>query len=228
MSVSENWSRLRARAAAAAEGAGRRPDDITIIAVSKTFPAETVREAYNAGLRIFGENYVQEALDKISGLPSDVEWHMIGHVQSNTARHIAGRFALIHSVDSVHLARELDKRSAQRDIKQPILLQVNIADEDTKFGFEPSNTLDAAAEIAALDHLELRGLMTIGPLAKRPEDVRWVFKELHKLRDTVQVRLPGMDLRELSMGMTGDFEVAIEEGATLVRVGRAIFGDRQP
>jgi PLP dependent protein len=228
MSVSENWSRLRARAAAAAERVGRRPEDVTIIAVSKTFPAEKVREAYNAGLRIFGENYVQEALDKISGLPSDVEWHMIGHVQSNKARHIAGRFALIHSVDSVHLARELDKRSAQRDIKQPILLQVNIADEDTKFGFEPSNTLDAAAEIAALDHLELRGLMTIGPLARRPEDVRWVFKELHKLRDTVQVRLPGMDLRELSMGMTGDFEVAIEEGATLVRVGRAIFGDRQP
>jgi PLP dependent protein len=196
MSVSENWSRLRARAAAAAERVGRRPEDVTIIAVSKTFPAEKVREAYNAGLRIFGENYVQEALDKISGLPSDVEWHMIGHVQSNKARHIASRFALIHSVDSI--------------------------------GFEPSNTLDAAAEIAALDHLELRGLMTIGPLARRPEDVRWVFKELHKLRDTVQVRLPGMDLRELSMGMTGDFEVAIEEGATLVRVGRAIFGDRQP
>jgi PLP dependent protein len=228
MSVSENWSRLRARAAAAAERVGRRPEDVTIIAVSKTFPAEKVREAYNAGLRIFGENYVQEALDKISGLPSDVEWHMIGHVQSNKARHIASRFALIHSVDSIHLARELDKRSAQHGVKQPVLLQVNIADEDTKFGFEPSNTLDAAAEIAALDHLELRGLMTIGPLARRPEDVRWVFKELHKLRDTVQVRLPGMDLRELSMGMTGDFEVAIEEGATLVRVGRAIFGDRQP
>lgn len=226
MSVSENWSQLRAKAAAAAERAGRRPEDVTIIAVTKTFPAAVVREAYDAGIRVFGENYVQEALDKMVALPTDVEWHMIGHLQSNKARQVAGRFALIHSVDSVHLAKELDKRAAQQGAAQRILVQVNIADEDSKSGFQAAETLDAVAEMAALEHLEVRGLMTIGPLASNPEDVRWVFKELRALRDTVQMRLPSVQPRELSMGMTGDYEAAIEEGATLVRVGRAIFGDR--
>src|SRR5581483_5756830 len=163
------------------------------------------------------------ALAKMAELPADVEWHMVGHLQSNKARQVAGRFALIHSVDSVHLARELDKRTSG---KQPILLQVNIADEETKSGFEPGELLDAAGEVAALSHLELRGLMTIGPLAPNAEDVRWVFRDLKGLRGKVQARLPEAQLSELSMGMTGDFETAIEEGATLVRVGRAIFGQR--
>jgi pyridoxal phosphate enzyme (YggS family) len=226
MSVSENWSKLQARAAAAAERAGRRPEDVTILPVSKTFSANVVREAYDAGLRMFGENYIQEALAKMDELPDDVEWHMIGHLQSNKARQAAGRFALIHSLDSIHLAQELDKQAAKRNLRQAVLLQVNIADEDTKFGFEPAQVPDATGEVSELDHLELRGLMTIGPLAQDPEDVRWVFKELRGLRDKVQAQFTALSLKELSMGMTGDFEVAIEEGATMVRVGRAVFGER--
>jgi|SRR5579883_407148 len=226
MSVSENWSKLQARAAAAAKRAGRRPGDVTILPVSKTFSAAVVREAYDAGLRMFGENYIQEALAKMEELPGDIQWHMIGHLQSNKARHAAGRFTLIHSLDSIHLAQELDKQAAKRGVRQPVLLQVNIADEDTKFGFEPAQVQDATGEMSELEHLELRGLMTIGPLASNPEDVRWVFKELRSLRDKVQAQFPELTLRELSMGMTGDFEVAIEEGATMVRVGRAIFGER--
>jgi PLP dependent protein len=227
MSVSENWSRRRVRADAAAEQAGRRPEDVTILAVSKTFPAAVVREAYDDGLRAFGENYIQEALAKMEELPPDIEWHMVGHLQSNKARQAAGRFALIHSLDSVHLAEELDKQAAKRGARQKVLLQVNIADEDSKFGFEPAQVSEAAGEVAELGHLELRGLMTIGPQASKPEDIRWVFRELRGLRDKVQAQFPGLALGELSMGMTGDFETAIEEGATLIRVGRAIFGERQ-
>jgi len=226
MSVFENWSRLQARAAAAAERSGRRPGEITILPVSKTFSAHVVREAYDAGLRMFGENYIQEALAKMAELPADIEWHLVGHLQSNKARHAAGRFSLIHSLDSIHLAQELDKQAAKHGVRQRVLLQVNIADEETKSGLEPPAVLDAAAEISELEHLEMRGLMTIGPLEAKPEDVRWVFRELRSLRDKVQAQLPGLQLGELSMGMTGDFEVAIEEGATLIRVGRAIFGER--
>lgn len=226
MSISDNWSRLQAKVAAAAERAGRRPEDITIIAVSKTFPAHVVKEAYEAGLRTFGENRVQEALEKIPEIPTDASWHLVGHLQTNKARSAAGRFALIHSVDSVHLARELDRQAARRGMRQGILLQVNMAGEETKSGFEPALVRDAAAEIAGLKNLEVRGLMTIGPLTTQPESVRWVFRELRQLSDKVQENLPGLPLGELSMGMTGDFETAIEEGATLIRVGRAIFGER--
>jgi len=225
-SVSENWQRLQARVAAAAERAGRRPSDVTTIAVSKTFPAHAVQEAYEGGVRIFGENYVQEALEKMAALPGDIHWHMIGHLQTNKAKQVAGRFALIHSVDSLHVAREIDKQAAKREIKQPILVQVNIADEETKSGFEPAALLDAVGEIAQLGSLGIRGLMTIGPLAGNPEDVRWVFAELRSLRDGARARFAQLELDELSMGMSGDFEVAIEEGATLIRVGRAIFGER--
>jgi pyridoxal phosphate enzyme (YggS family) len=227
MSVSENWSRLRARADAAAERAGRRPEDVTILPVSKTFSADVIRDAYEEGLRAFGENYIQEALAKMDELPADVEWHMVGHLQSNKARQAAGRFALIHSLDSMHLAHELDKQAAKQNVRQGVLLQVNIADEDSKFGFEPAQLAHAASEMVDLEHLDLRGLMTIGPQVNDPEDIRWVFRELRSLRDKVQAQFPGVSLGELSMGMTGDFETAIEEGATLIRVGRAIFGERQ-
>jgi PLP dependent protein len=226
VSIADNWRRLQERANAAALRAGRRPEEVAVLPVSKTFSAAVVREAYDSGLRAFGENYIQEALAKMDELPADVEWHMVGHLQSNKARQAVGRFALIHSLDSLHLAEELDKQAGKRGLRQPVLLQVNIADEDSKFGFEPAQTAGAAAEIAELEHLEVRGLMTIGPLVNDPEDIRWVFRELRGLRDKVQAQLPGLVLRELSMGMTGDFETAIEEGATLIRVGRAIFGER--
>src|SRR5712692_3615126 len=227
MSVSENWSPLRARADSAAERARRRPEEVTILAVAKTFPAHVVREAYDEGLRLFGENYMQEALAKMAELPPDIEWHMVGHLQSNKAKQAVGRFALIHSLDSIHLAQELEKQAAKQELRQKVLLQVNIADEETKFGFEPAQVVDTSGEVSELEHLELRGLMTIGPLESEPESVRWVFRELRGLRDKVQAQFPSLDMRELSMGMTGDFEVAIEEGATIVRVGRAIFGERR-
>src|SRR5579862_6593118 len=183
MSVSENWSQLRDRARAAAQRAGRNPEEVSILPVSKTFPASVVREAYDAGLRTFGENYVQEALGKMAELPDDIEWHMIGHLQSNKARQVAGKFALIHSLDSLHLAQELEKQAAKHDVRQPVLLQVNIADEETKSGLMPAAVVDAAGEISELEHLEMRGLMTIGPLEDKPETVRWVFRELRELRD---------------------------------------------
>lgn len=226
MSVSENWSRLRDRAAAAAQRAGRNLDEVSILPVSKTFPASVVREAYDAGLHSFGENYVQEALAKMAELPAGIEWHMVGHLQSNKARQVAGRFTLIHSLDSIHLAQELDKQARKAGLPQPVLLQVNIADEETKSGFAPQTVVDAAGELSELEHLQMRGFMTIGPLEAEAESVRWVFRELRELRDKVQAQLPSMQLSELSMGMTGDFEVAIEEGATIIRVGRAIFGER--
>ena len=232
MSIAENWQRVRARVAAAAERAGRRPDDVTVLAVSSTFklvgrevtPVELAREAYHAGLRSFGENRVQEALAKMSELPPDIDWHLIGHLQSNKARQAVGQFSLIHSVDSVHLAQDIDKQAAKRSLRQAVLLQVNIADEETKFGLPPEAVLDTAAEVAQLEHIELRGLMTIGPIVNDPQEIRWLFAQLRELRDGAQARLPRLNLAELSMGMTGDFEVAIEEGATLIRVGRAIFG----
>jgi len=188
---------------------------------------QLAREAYDAGLRAFGENRVQEALAKMPDMPGDIEWHLIGHLQSNKARQAAGQFALIHSIDSVHLACELDKHAAKMDRHQPVLLQVNIADEESKSGFAPAEAIDAAGEIGQLNCLQVRGFMTMGPLAANPEAVRWVFRRLRELRDRAQARWPQLHLRELSMGMTGDFEVAIEEGATLIRVGRAIFGENQ-
>lgn len=224
--IRANWERLRARVGAAAARRGRNPREVTIVAVSKTFPAAAVQEAYDDGLRIFGENRVQEALDKQPMLPADSEWHLIGHLQTNKARQAVGRFALIHSVDSVHLARELDKQAAKRNLRQPVLVQVNVADEETKSGFEPHDVVDAAVAIGQLAHLEVRGFMTIGPLVANPEEARPVFAELRRLRDRTWERCPELALRELSMGMTGDFEVAIEEGATLIRVGRALFGER--
>ncbi|MBV9119197.1 MAG: YggS family pyridoxal phosphate-dependent enzyme [Chloroflexi bacterium] len=226
MSVSENWRQLQSKARAAAERAGRDPAAVRILAVSKTFPVDVVRDAYDSGLRTFGENYVQEALAKMDALPDDIEWHMIGHLQSNKARQVAGRFALIHSVDSVHLAAELQKHLGQRNQRQPILVQINVADEDTKSGFSPPEAANAIAEMSQFEHLDIRGLMTIGPVEEKPEDVRWVFVELRCLQEQLRKRFPDLRLRELSMGMTGDFEVAIEEGATIVRVGRAVFGER--
>jgi pyridoxal phosphate enzyme (YggS family) len=225
-SIARNWAEVQRRAAAAAERAGRAPGEVTVVAASKTFPAEVLREAYGAGVREFGENYVQEALEKLPELPADVCWHLIGHLQSNKARQVAGRFGLIHSVDSVHLARELDKQAAKAGSRQDVLVQVNIADEETKSGLAPDEVLDAVGEVAQLAHLRVRGLMTIGPMVTNAEDARPVFAQLRELRDRAQSRLPDLPLRELSMGMTGDFETAIEEGATLVRVGRAIFGER--
>lgn len=211
---------VRQRIEAACRRAGRAPDGVTLVGVTKGQPVESVAEALACGLRDIGENRVQEALQKAGALRTmgvAPRWHLIGHVQTNKAKAAAGLSAIIHSVDSLRLAQALD-RAAHEPL--PILLEVNVAGEASKFGFAPGEVAHALSEIAALPRLDVRGLMTVAPLTDRPETVRPVFRRLRELRDE-------LGLRELSMGMTDDFETAIEEGATLVRVGRAIFGERR-
>jgi len=215
--IAERVAHIRQRVERAAERAGRSPAEVTIVAVSKGFPPSAIDEAMVAGIADIGENRVQEAAAKIAalrGLP--VTWHLVGHLQTNKAKTALELFDIIHSVDSLHLAEVLSSR-AQRPL--PVLLEVNAAGETAKFGFPPGEVAAAVQSIARLPHLDLRGLMTVAPFVSDPETVRPVFRELRRLRDA-------LGLRELSMGMTDDFEVAIEEGATLVRVGRAIFGER--
>jgi pyridoxal phosphate enzyme (YggS family) len=223
--ISDALSRVRDRIQAACERASRDPATVTLVAVSKTLPAERVREALDAGQQVFGENRVQEALAKMPEVGTGARWHLVGHLQRNKARHAVGAFDLIHSVDGVALARELDKRAAAAGIVQPVLLQLNLAEEATKHG-AGEQELDALIEaLAPLSHLDVRGLMTIPPPVDDPEQNRPWFARLRQLAERAAPSLGKTGL-ELSMGMTDDFEVAIEEGATLVRVGRAIFGER--
>ena len=219
MSVAEQLARVRERMAAACRQAGRSPDEVTLVGVSKGVPAQRVAEAHAAGLQDVGENRVQEAAAKIEALAAQgvrPRWHLVGHLQTNKAKTIAGLFVILHSVDSVRLAQALSRRAPE---PLPILLEVNVAQEASKFGFTPREVASALRSIADLPNLEVRGLMTVAPQTDEPESVRPVFQRLRELRDE-------LGLRELSMGMTNDFEVAIEEGATMVRVGRAIFGER--
>jgi len=211
---------LKKRIARAAERANGPPAEITIVGVAKTIEPWLIQQAFEAGMRHFGENRVQEAKDKIerlSTLQPPPTWHMVGHLQTNKAKTAIELFDMIQSVDSVRLAEVLS-RHAQHRI--PILLEVNVSGEASKFGLPPAEVSPAVEEIARLPHLEIRGLMTIAPLTDNPEEVRPIFKRLRLLRDS-------LGLEHLSMGMTDDFEVAIEEGATMVRIGRAIFGERR-
>ena len=219
MSIAEQLARVRERMAAACRRAGRSPDEVTLVGVSKGVPAQRVAEAHAAGLQDMGENRVQEAADKIEALAAQgvrPRWHLVGHLQTNKTKTIAGLFVILHSVDSVRLAQALSRRARE---PLPILLEVNVAQEASKFGFTPQEVASALRSIVDLPNLDVRGLMTIAPQTDQPESVRPVFQRLRELRDE-------LGLRELSMGMTNDFEVAIEEGATMVRVGRAIFGER--
>ena len=220
---------IRERIRTAAEKCGRDPAHIRMVAVSKTHPAETVRKAAEiGGITLLGENYIQEARDKIDALSDlDLTWHFIGHLQSNKAKIAVGLFDLIHSVDSVKLARELSRQAAKIGKTQQILVQVNIGQEESKSGTMVHTALDLVHQMAALDHIRVRGLMTIPPFFDSPERVRPFFSALRQLRDKIAAEnIPGVCMAELSMGMTGDFEAAIEEGATLVRIGTAIFGSR--
>jgi pyridoxal phosphate enzyme (YggS family) len=217
---------VRDRIAAACSRAGRDPSTVRLVAVSKTIPAGTVREAAAAGQTIFGENRVQEALAKMSEVGAPVHWHLVGHLQRNKARHAVGAFELVHSVDDAELARELDRRAAAAGIVQAVLVQANLAEEATKSGVGDAGVIPLLEVVASLPNLDLRGLMTVPPLVADPGASRPWFARLRALRDSGSSRI-GRPLAELSMGMTDDFEVAIEEGATLVRVGRAIFGERQ-
>jgi hypothetical protein len=213
----------------ACESCNRDADSVRLVAVSKTIPAGTVKEAIESGVTILGENYVQEAREKFNALVHySVSWHFIGHLQSNKAKYAVRLFDLIHSVDSLKLARELDKQAKKVDKIQQILVQVNISEEDTKSGISADEALDLISEISQLENLSIRGLMTMPPYFYQPEKVKPFFAALRELRDQVKERsLTHVSMEELSMGMTGDFEVAIEEGATLVRIGTAIFGERK-
>lgn len=226
--MKERIKRVQERIKEAARGCNRAESDIRLVAVSKTMPAETVKEAIEAGMADFGENYIQEARDKFSALSAyPVSWHFIGHLQSNKAKYAVRMFDLIHSVDSLKLAKELDKFANKNDKVQEILIQVNVAREDSKSGVYVEDTIQLIKDIARLKNVAVKGLMTMPPYFNAPDRVRPFFAALRQLRDRIkEENIPGISMQELSMGMTGDFEAAIEEGATLVRVGTAIFGER--
>ena len=219
---------IETRMAEAAQRAGRHPADIRLVAVSKTKPSQAVREAVRAGIAVVGENYIQEATEKIQALTDlELAWHFIGHLQSNKAKYAVRLFDLIHSVDSIKLARELNKQAAKIDKIQSILVQVNIGEEESKSGIHAGTAKDLVRQISELENLKVLGLMTIPPYFDSPERVRPFFSALKRVRDEIAAeKIPGASLTELSMGMTGDFEAAIEEGATLVRIGTALFGPR--
>ena len=222
-----NFQSVEARIQAACDRAGRSRKEVTLIAVSKTKPVEMLQTIYDAGSRDFGENKVQEMCDKIEQLPTDIRWHMIGHLQTNKVKYIVGRVSLIHSVDSLHLAQEIEKQAAKLDVIVPILIEVNIAEEESKFGIHKEETISLVREVAALPHIRIQGLMTIAPYVENPEDNRAYFRGIKQLSvDIARENIDNVSMDCLSMGMTGDYEVAIEEGATMVRVGTGIFGER--
>jgi len=226
--ISDRLSQIRARMAAAAGTAGRDPSSVRLVAVSKTFPVEAVREAYAAGQREFGENRVQDGLQKI-GETTDltIRWHLLGHLQTNKARKAGPAFAMVQSVDSVELIQKLDAAAAEAGRAPELLIQVDLAGEATKFGAPPAEIPRLFEAAGACRAASVVGLMTLPPVPDTPEDARPFFRRLRELRDEwLAAGVPASMLRELSMGMSGDFEVAIEEGATIVRVGTAIFGSR--
>jgi hypothetical protein len=225
--IAENLDRIREKIVAAAKKAGRNPSEVTLIAVSKIKPVSAVLEAIQAGQRDFGENYVQEAREKVAAIDlPDVRWHFIGHLQSNKAKYVAPSFNMVHTVDSPKLAKELAKRAKNAGRVLPVLVEVNIAGEQSKTGIDADQVKELVSLVSATEGLSLRGLMTMPPFLPA-EQARPYFVALRNLRDELAKDLaPGASLDALSMGMSGDFEVAIEEGATLVRVGTAIFGSR--
>ena len=225
MDLSANLDSIQQRIADACARAGRDPAGVTLVAVSKGQPPEVVRAAADLGLGLFGENKVQEAKAKISLCPGRLRWHMIGHLQSNKCRDAVQCFELIHSVDSLALAEELNRCCEKAAKRMPVLLEVNLAGEASKFGYRPEPLLAELEQLNALPRLEIHGLMTMAPWTTEPEKTRPVFRQLRELKARCEERL-GAPLAHLSMGMSGDFEVAVEEGATLVRIGTALFGPR--
>ena len=226
--LNKNLADIKQRIQNVAKACGRDPKDIKLVAVSKTVEVERVQQAIEAGITVLGENYVQEARNKITTLSRyPVSWHFIGHLQSNKSKYVIRLFDLIHSVDRLKLAKELNKQARKLDKIQDILIQVNISGEATKSGIAQTAAIDLVKEISALEHLCIKGLMTMPPYFNEPEKVRPYFAALRELSDQIRdLNIANVDMNELSMGMTGDFEVAIENGATLVRIGTAIFGER--
>jgi pyridoxal phosphate enzyme (YggS family) len=228
MDLKKRLENVNDRINKAALKCGRDPENIHLVAVSKTIPANRVKEAIELGVTILGENYVQEARDKFNVLGTyPVSWHFIGHLQTNKAKYAVRLFDLIHSVDTLKLARELDKQAKKVNKFQDILIQINVSKEPSKSGSDMENAANLIKDIVGLENLSVKGLMAMPPFFNNPEKARPYFTALRNLRDQIQKTLPGVALDELSMGMTGDFEVAIEEGATFVRIGTAIFGERR-
>lgn len=226
--IAENLKNIKRRIILAAERAGRNPGDIRLVAVTKEFSVAVVTEGIRAGSMIFGENKVQDARDKVEALGHDgIEWHFIGHLQKNKVKFIFDLFDLIHSVDSLALAEAIHEKAEGLGLCMPILLQVNVSGEESKFGLDPKNVIKVIRKVTPLKGLKVRGLMTIPPYDSNPERSRPYYIRLRELRDTCsKLAIPGVSLDELSMGMSNDYEVAVEEGATLVRVGTALFGER--
>lgn len=211
----------------ACEKSGRKPEDVCLIAVSKTKPKDMLMEIYDCGIRQFGENYVQEMVDKVDSLPDDITWHMIGHLQRNKVKYVVGRADMIHSVDSVRLAEAISNEAVKKNIVVDILVEVNVAGEENKFGFRPCEVESFVREIAAYKGIRIRGLMTSAPYVSNPEDNRLYFRQLKQLCVDINAKnIDNISMDVLSMGMTNDYIVAIEEGATHIRVGTAIFGAR--
>ena len=225
--VAENLAQVQKNINESCNKINRDPNEVTLIAVSKTKPVEMLKEAYDAGARVFGENKVQEIVDKYDQMPSDVKWHMIGHLQRNKVKYLIGKVVLIHSVDSLRLAEQIEHEAAKADIVMPVLIEVNVAEEESKFGTTSEAAMQLVEAVSKLPHIKIRGLMTIAPFTDNPEDNRIYFRKLKQLSvDIKSKNIDNVDMDELSMGMTGDYEVAIEEGATMVRVGTGIFGKR--
>ena len=225
--LKENLINVENNIMKACEKAGRNRSEVTLIAVSKTKPVEMLQEVYDQGIRYFGENKVQEMCDKMEVMPKDINWNMIGHLQTNKVKYIVGKTSLIHYVDSLKLAEEIQKQAIKNNVVVDILVEVNIANEETKFGISKEETIQMVKEIAKLDHIRIKGLMTIAPFVENPEDNRLYFREIKQLSvDINNQNIDNVCMDILSMGMTGDYMVAIEEGSTMVRVGTGIFGER--
>ena len=225
--ITQNLKQTQNNIAEAAKKSGRTSDDILLVAVSKTKPLSALQEAYNAGIRNFGENKVQELCDKYDQLPKDIRWHMIGHLQRNKVKYIVGKVELIHSVDTYRLAEEINIQAKKQNVIVPILVEVNIAHEESKFGISAEDAILLVEEISKLENIRIKGLMTIAPYVENPEDNRLYFRKIKQLSvDITNKNIDNVSMEILSMGMTGDYEVAIEEGATMVRVGTGIFGAR--
>lgn len=223
----KNLMAVEKKVCEACKRANREREEVTLIAVSKTKPVSMLEEAYNEGIRCFGENKVQELTSKYECLPEDVRWHMIGHLQRNKVKYIVDKVELIHSVDSIRLAEAIEQEAAKKNIVVNILIEVNIAEEESKFGLKPDEVLSVVEQIAAFPHVCIKGLMTIAPYVENPEENRSVFARLRKLSvDIAEKNIDNVSVGILSMGMTNDYEVAIEEGATMIRVGTGIFGER--
>lgn len=226
--IQENIRQVEQNIQAACEKSGRSPQEVTLIAVSKTKPISMLMEAYEHGCRDFGENKVQELVDKYEVMPKDIRWHMIGHLQTNKVKYIVDKVALIHSVDSLHLAETISKEARKKNVTVSILIEVNVAEEESKFGTTTQEAVSLVESIARLPNLSIQGLMTIAPYVENSEKNRQYFAVLHQLAvDITKQNIDNVYMNVLSMGMTGDYMTAIEEGATCVRVGTGIFGERQ-